>query len=194
LEHQSVGGNVKSGGNWKPQLCGGALFGWFVHTIIINVFVGDSIFQTDFVELHNVYAPVASNFRSAFLVAPSNSGVTQSRLPESIKLRTVSGGLHQPLRFLIESVSVAVSLAAVGNAVIWAQDPLLCGLSALIASRIAGATVAIDFHNDFLEGWTRRKREARVQRYIATNVAKRADRLRAVSTPAAAMRDCGLHS
>jgi glycosyltransferase involved in cell wall biosynthesis len=149
--------------------------------VIINAFAGESGFQTDFVELHNVYAPVASRFRSAWLVVPSDSGITQSGVPEWIRLRTVAGGLRQPLRFLIESAFVSVSLAAAGNAVIWAQDPLICGLSALIASRIAGATTAIDLHNDFLEGWTKLRGEAIVQRFIARFVAKRADRLRAVS-------------
>lgn len=148
--------------------------------VILNAYAGEAFRLTDFVELSSVYLPLAQHFRQVVLIVP-NVVPAQDDLPANFELVRVPGSLRRPLGFVWSAARAAAQAARARQATVWVQDPTICGIAGLVAARRTGAHLVIDLHNNFWSPWGRFSPVAKITGVIARAVARRADRVIAVS-------------
>lgn len=148
--------------------------------IIINAYAGLAARLTDFVEFESVYVPLAARFAAVEVLVPSQIRASVTK-PANLTIRRLPGGLTAFPIFIEAAIRTAVRAASGGSATIWAQDPIVCGISGLIAARRTSARFVVDLHNNFWSDWDRCNPVARLHGYVARRIVRQADRVCAVS-------------
>jgi glycosyltransferase involved in cell wall biosynthesis len=160
----------------------GFLERWPPHLAIIHIYSRNQTSWADFAELAGPYTAMAAKCREIDVIVP-NGTTAQADLPQNLHVHRISGSSNNPLLFIGQAIFKLNTINRTRPIdIIWVQDPLACGVVGWLSAMWLRIPWVAEFCNDFyhLEHMETNFAERLLCRYLATFMAKRSDRVRAV--------------